>query len=381
MKFAHISDTHLGQTQYHEQEREDDMYRALKEAADIAIRDHVDFVVLSGDLFDKPSPSGRAIVAFAKILKHLKNSDIKTYFILGEHDISRIRETPVAHVYDRLGVATHIGDGIPIKHKNVLLVGFDKMRSDELPHHEDRFAEIDAVAKQHDGHRILVMHQGVTEVNKFAGEIAVGDMPKTFSYYAMGHLHNRFEKRFDALGGILAYPGSTEITSVEGIHGTKKGFYEVDISTNEATMQCIGLDTRPHLVFDVEYANLASHVNKIATEIMALEKRPVVKINISGSSIDVGMLHETSTPIRDVALYLKLVASRTETNDDGEVINEKPVHMDVERTRLTEKALGDNTLSKFALEELLPLLSAGKIEEALKLVYSDYEKFRKGRIK
>lgn len=381
MKFAHISDTHLGQTQYREQEREDDMYYALKEAVDIVISDHVDFVILSGDLFHNPSPSGRAIVVFAKILKQLKNSDIKTYFVLGEHDISRVVETPVAHVYDRLGVATHIGDGKPIKHKQVLLCGFDKMRKDEILEHKKRFAEADAVARRHDGHKILVMHQGITEINKFAGEITVGDMPKTFSYYAMGHLHDRHEKRFNELGGLLAYPGSTEITNSEGIRGTKKGFYQVDISGNEATTQWIGLDTRPHLVFDAEYDNLASRIDKIAAEITGLKKRPVVKFNVSGSSIDMAALHEITTPIRKSSLYLKIVANRVEKREDGEVINERPFNTDVERARLTKKALGDETLSKFALDTLLPLLSSGKIDEALEIVLTDYKKFRERRLK
>ena len=49
-------------------------------------------------------------------------------------------------------------------------------------------------------------------------------MPKNFTYYAMGHLHDKSVKQFDQLGGSLAYPGSTEMTTSEGIKEPKKDF-------------------------------------------------------------------------------------------------------------------------------------------------------------
>ena len=44
MKFAHISDTHLGQRQYHLPVREQDIYDALKQAVNKSIEEKVDFV-------------------------------------------------------------------------------------------------------------------------------------------------------------------------------------------------------------------------------------------------------------------------------------------------------------------------------------------------
>ena len=76
----------------------------------------------------------------------------------------------------------------------------------------------------------MVLHQGITEVNKFAGEVNSTDLPKNFTYYAMGHLHDKFLKQYDHLKGPLAYPGSTEMTTSEGIKETEKGFFKVDIS-------------------------------------------------------------------------------------------------------------------------------------------------------
>ncbi len=382
MRFAHISDMHLGQTQYGRAEREDDMYDAFDEAVDISIKDRVDFAVLAGDLFDKPVPSGRAIVSLGNSLKRLSDADIKAYFILGEHDVSRVRATPVAQVYHNLEVADYIGHGTPVMHKDTLLVGMDKKRRDEMPEHAEVMARADAAARAHTGRSVLVMHQGLMEVNKFAGEIAVSEMPKSFSYYAMGHLHDRHERRFESLGGPLAYPGSTEVSSMEGIRGTKKGFYEVDISGEEASMDWIALDTRPHVSFDAEYDAMGSRVAEIVAEIRRLKKSPVVRLNVSGPKVDVGAAHEQAVPIREAALHLQVNASHTEGSEGaGEVMVERPVHMDDERARLAEKALGDGSLSNLALKALLPLLSAGRMDEALKVVMDDYESFRKGRTK
>jgi len=234
MLFSHISDSHLGLIQYGSEERENDVYDAFHQAIDISIKDHVDFVIFAGDIFHMPTPSGTAIMHMANALKHLKQNNIDSFFILGEHDISRIRATPVPYVYHNLEFAKYIGQGKPVYYKDVLLVGFDKIRKSEISDYEKKFEEIDSIAKQHNGHKILVMHQGITEINKFAGELNSTDLPKNFTYYAMGHLHDQFLKKFSHLDGPLAYPGSIELTTSEGIKETKKGFYEVDISSKES---------------------------------------------------------------------------------------------------------------------------------------------------
>ena len=69
MLFSHISDTHLGLTQYGLQEREDDVYASFNESVDVSIKDHVDFVIFAGDIFHVPNPSGTAILQMANALK------------------------------------------------------------------------------------------------------------------------------------------------------------------------------------------------------------------------------------------------------------------------------------------------------------------------
>ena len=286
MLFSHISDSHLGLVQYGSEERENDVYDAFNEAIDISIKDHVDFVIFAGDIFHVPTPSGTAIMHMANALKRLKQNNIDSFFILGEHDIGRIRATPVPYVYHNLEFSKYIGQGKPVYYKDVMLVGFDKIRKSEIRDFEKKFEEIDSIAKQHKGHKILVMHQGITEINKFAGELNSTDLPKNFTYYAMGHLHDQFLKKFSHLDGPIAYPGSIELTTSEGIKETKKGFYEVDISSDEAKPNWIELNIRPQFSKKTTSSELSKTVDEIIDKGKLISKKPIVELKIEGEDIE-----------------------------------------------------------------------------------------------
>ena len=112
MLFSHISDTHLGLVQYGSNEREQDVYDAFNQAIDISIKDQVDFVIFAGDIFENPKPNGNAILQMANALKRLKENDIDSFFILGEHDVSNIKhQNPVPYIYHNLGFSKYIGNG------------------------------------------------------------------------------------------------------------------------------------------------------------------------------------------------------------------------------------------------------------------------------
>ena len=132
MIFSHISDTHLGLQQYGLEEREQDIYDSFNQAIDISIKDKVDFVIFAGDIFHTPNPNGKAILQMANALKRLKQNSIESFFILGEHDISRIRATPIPYVYHNLEFSKYIGHGKPVYYKNVMITGFDKIRKNEI---------------------------------------------------------------------------------------------------------------------------------------------------------------------------------------------------------------------------------------------------------
>jgi len=377
MLFSHISDTHLGLQQYGLEEREQDIYDSFNQAIDISIKDHVDFVIFAGDIFHTPNPSGTAILQMANALKRLKENSIDSFFILGEHDISRMRATPVPYVYHNLQFSKYVGSGKPVYHKDVMIAGFDKIRKNELQPFEEKFREIDILAKQHNGHKILVLHQGITEVNQFAAELNSSDLPKNFTYYAMGHLHDKSVKQFEQLGGTLAYPGSTEMTTSEGIKETEKGFFEVDISSQEAKPNWIKLDTRPQFSTKIEAEDLDAAISAILEKISAFDKKPIVEIKIIGKDIERDVAQAKISQIIPKTLYCSWKMLQSE--DASLVLLNRPALIDEELFKLAVNALKSEKLANFAVNDLLPLLSSDQLDQATQLVIENFEQFKRDK--
>ena len=374
MIFSHISDTHLGLQQYGLEEREKDIYDSFNQAIDISIKDKVDFVIFAGDIFHTPNPSGKAILQMANALKRLKQNSIESFFILGEHDISRIRATPIPYVYHNLEFSKYVGRGEPVYHKDVMIAGFDKIRKNEITTFEEKFRKLDSLAKQHSGHKILVLHQGITELNQFAGELNASDLPKNFTYYAMGHLHDKIVKDFDHLGGPLAYPGSTEMTTSEGIKETEKGFFEVDISSNEAKPTWIKLDTRPQFSSKIDFEEFDDSITKVIEKIGTFEKKPIIEIKIHGKTTERDMVEAKVLQIIPKTLHCSWKISQT---DDGtSVLLDRPTRIDEELFKLAVNALKSEKLAGFAINDLLPLLSTSQLEQATELVIENFEQYK-----
>ncbi len=380
MLFSHISDIHLGLVQYNSEERELDIYDAFHQAIDISIKDHVDFVIFAGDIFHIPTPSGTAIIHMANALKLLKQNNIDSFFILGEHDISRIRGTPVSYVFHNLEFSKYIGQGEPVYYKDLLLVGFDKIRRSEMDSFEKRFEEIDDIAKKHQGHRILVMHQGINEINKFAGELNSTDLPKNFTYYAMGHLHDHVVKNFSHLSGPVAYPGSIELTNSEGIKETKKGFYQVDISSTEAKPSWIELNTRPQFSIKTTSTNISKTIDGMFEKIKSNPKKPIVELKIESENVEQEIIQAQISRLIPHTLHCswKLVQKQ---DSGSSVLFDRPARIDEELFKLAVNSLKSEKLASFAVKDLLPILSASQIEQANQVIIENFERFKKEKQK
>ena len=378
MLFSHISDTHLGLVQYGSNERERDVYDAFNQAIDISINDKVDFVIFSGDIFENPKPNGNAILQMANALKRLKENDIDSFFILGEHDVSNIKhQNPVPYIYHNLGFSKYIGNGKPIEYKGIILVGFDKIRPPEMAQNEERFLDVDKSVENFSGHKILVSHQGITEFNKFAGELQSTDLPKNFTYYAMGHLHDKDIKQFNHIKGPIVYPGSIELTNSEGIKDVKKGFFEVDISGEEAIPKWIELEIRPQFSFKVEYKELTKKIDEITEKIINLTKKPIVQLIIQGEDIEIDNIQAQIARLNPLTLRDVSWMPETKQKSDSSVFLDRPNEIEDEILKLAIKTLDSEQDANFAINELLPKLSKEQTEQGLEIILENYEKFKK----
>ena len=378
MLFSHISDTHLGLQQYGLEEREQDIYDSFNQAIDISIKDHVDFVIFAGDIFHDPKPSGTAILQMANALKRLKQNSIESFFILGEHDKSNMRATPIPYLYHNLEFSKYVGRDEPVYYKDVMIAGFDKIRKHQMSGLEEKFSKLDSLANKHNGHRILVLHQSITEIYpKDIAAINSSDLPKNFTYYAMGHLHDKYVKEFDQLGGPLVYPGSTERTPNEKVNETEKGFFEVDISSNEAKPTWIKLDTRPHFSTKIDFEEFDNSMTEIIEKIGTFDKKPVVEIKIHGKSVERDIIETRISQIIPQTLHCSYKIFRSD--DVTSVLLDRPARIDEELFKLAVKALKSEELATFAVNDLLPLLSNNQLDQATQLVIENFEHYKEQR--
>ena len=187
-------------------------------------------------------------------------------------------------------------------------------------------------------------------------------------------LHDKIVKKFDQLGGPLAYPGSTEMTTSEGIKETEKGFFEVDISTNEAKPTWIKLDTRPQFSSKIDFEEFDDSITKVIEKIGTFEKKPIIEIKIHGKTAERDVVEAKVLQIIPKTLHCSWKISQT---DDGtSVLLDRPTRIDEELFKLAVNALKSEKLAGFAINDLLPLLSTSQLEQATELVIENFEQYK-----
>jgi len=375
MKFSHISDTHLGQYRSIK-EREEDSYNAFRQTIEKSIEEKVDFVIFSGDIFDRSNPPNDAVLLMMQQLMLLKEKGIQSYFILGDHDQPKVEQNPIHWLYKMTGFAHHLDDqeDVPTKFNDVLLIGFDhRSAGKDTEELMEKFNEIDLIAKEHVGHKILVLHQPLTEVHYHAAKdsgLSANDLPKNFTYYAIGDIHKNYEKKYEFLGGPLIYPGSIEISSTEPIKESSKGFYIVDISSEEAIPKWIELDLRPGFEIETDAKELHNVIVELISKIDNTQK-PLVSLNIKYHDWDeikseIGLLKEH---VLDYSINMQKDEKQypLSLNESGNI--------DEEFRRLATKNVGEE-LAMLAFEKIYPALNENK-QEIKQVIIKNFEDYKK----
>jgi DNA repair exonuclease SbcCD nuclease subunit len=383
MLIAHISDLHLGYSQFGLEEREEDLYATFNEAVEIGIREGVKLVILGGDIFHTPRPNGKAIITLANALKKLKEKQIHVAYVLGEHDISRMRDVPLAHVFSNLGLAKKLRLDEPFVVGDCEVYGADKERRSNMDALVERLHNLEK--KESDGSqstgsnktkkRILVLHQGLTDMNKFAGEINSTDLPAGFDYYAMGHYHDHIEKRYQNLGGaLLVYPGSLELTPSEGIKEVDKGFVLANLSGPEATTRWVTLSSRrPQFSIEIDYDKLTEGIDIIISKASSFAKKPVVKVLVAGKNLDPKVIAANLRRLNESCLHY-VWQPADEQQSSSLAFDERPADLDAELLRLARDALGSEDAANLAVRDLLPPAAGENAAAALDIVWDIFKK-------
>ena len=86
VRFAHISDVHLGG--WKQPQMQELNFQSFKKAVEICIKEKVEFILIAGDLFDSAYPPIEILKETFAEFKKIKEAKIPCFIIAGSHDYS-----------------------------------------------------------------------------------------------------------------------------------------------------------------------------------------------------------------------------------------------------------------------------------------------------
>ncbi len=211
MKLLHLSDLHLGK-RVHEFPMLEDQEIILRQILGIVSREQADGVILAGDIYDKPVPSGEAVRLFDRFLTELADMGVPVFIVSGNHDsperlafgaqlMSR-RRVYFSPVYDGKVQKVRLEDSYGEAY--IWLLPFLKPAfvrhalGEEAGSYQEALELAVAHMDLEEGKRnLLVAHQFVTGAAQCESEASVGGLEQVdasvfdaFDYVALGHIHS-----------------------------------------------------------------------------------------------------------------------------------------------------------------------------------------------
>ncbi len=369
MRFAHISDTHLGFRQYGLHEREMDVYHAFEDAVRKIIQERPDFVVHSGDLFDFHRPQPRAMWVAQRCFSKLKEKGIPVYAVTGNHDTLQRRGAMPPHaLFSGLGLRLMTHEDPFIVHKGVFIGGCPHTSKYYAGQLKETMAILAKQAAKYES-SVLVLHQGIDRFLPHEYELKLDEIPKAFSYYAMGHTHFRVVHGFGR--GKLAYPGSTEFWSLNEYEDYKKngkGFYLVDIHGDEPSVQPVNIELSREIVKErVSAGRLEERLAALKEAFGSLGAKPLVYLDVDSGGYDRKVLHEQLlSQLSDIVLSLRVSYAAGGDKDAARVLTRS---FDI--PEMIRQAVKDKKHALLA-SQLFQALSGGDDEQALKIAEDFY---------
>ena len=237
MKFAHLADCHLGS--WREPKLKELNSRAFEKAVDICIKEKVDFILISGDLFNTSIPSIDVLRETVVKLKKLKDLNIQVYTIAGSHDFSPSGKT-MLDVLEQAGLVKNIAKATEENGKLRLIFTKDNKTGAKIAGmigkkgmlEKSYFKAIDKESLEREkGFKIFMFHTALDELKPKELEkmdsAPISLLPKGFDYYAAGHVHVRMEKSLSGYKNII-YPGPLFPNNFSELEKETGGFYIYD---------------------------------------------------------------------------------------------------------------------------------------------------------
>ena len=332
MKIIHFSDTHLGFNDLdiinedNINQREADFYNAFSQVVEQIKQIKPDYIIHTGDLFHRTSPSNRAITFALEQFKIINSLNIPFILIAGNHSTPRTNlSSPILKIFENFENVYVSYDQQYKKYE------FKDIVFHCLPHMNDdskALSQIELCEESIDESKknIMMMHCSVGawylmhEFGEWVYPTSKEYIFEKMDYVALGHWHG-----FGKVGKHenVYYSGSTERTSLNDKRNSK-GFSLVTLE-DQLNVEYQEIKIRPIIEFKIDCENLEESIKELELS------------NIKDSICDVKLINLTTMQSIDIntadiknifngAMFVNVkrefkLSSETKTIDDIETLS------------------------------------------------------------
>ncbi|MAH46005.1 hypothetical protein CMI37_09240 [Candidatus Pacearchaeota archaeon] len=382
MKFAHLADCHLGS--WRQQELQDLNFQSFQKAVEICIEENVEFILISGDLFDSAYPPIEILKETFAEFKKIKDANIPVFLIAGSHDFSASGKT-FLDVLEKAGFCTNVEDYEeqedgkiklkPTLYKDIAIFGYSGKKSG-MEIEDLRRVQFAPTAP----FTIFMIHTTISDV---VGNIPMESIDKLklplANYYALGHVHQVFQTK--ETNSHYIYPGPIFPNNFQELVDLKYGSFqltEIDsagqiqtqnkkIPLKETVFKEISLDNgltaTEKIISEIDRLNLQDKIFLLRlTGTLTQGKTGDIRFNEIEEFVEKKQAHVFLRSISS----LKMQESKIELNSEGlenvENLEEKIIE------EYTEKNPTD--FNKF-LPQLINILAIEKNEDEKSIIFEN----------
>ncbi len=327
MRIVHFSDTHLGFNdldvinEENINQREADFYDAFSQVVEQIKEIKPDYIIHTGDLFHRTSPSNRAITFALEQFKIINSLNIPFILIAGNHSTPRTNlSSPILKIFENF-------ENIYVSYdQQYKKVEFENIVFHCLPHMNDDTKALSQIELCKEGivdskKNIMMMHCSVGAwylMQEFGEWVYPTDKEYIFEkmdYVALGHWHG-----FGKVGKHenVYYSGSTERTSLNDKRNSK-GFALITLE-DSLSIEYKEIQIRPILEFQIDCENIEASIEALD---LANIKDTICEVKLTNlttmQSIDINTADIKK--VFDLALYAN-VKREFKTSSDVKTIDD-----------------------------------------------------------